>query len=63
MKENGKGKYYYSNGNIMYEGDYFNDKYEGNGKYIHENGEYYIGQWKNCFNKWKRKILLFKWKN
>ena len=24
-----------------------NDKYEGNGKGIWENGEYYIGQWKN----------------
>ena len=31
----------------MYEGDYINDKKEGNGKYIWENGEYYIGQFKN----------------
>ena len=30
-----------------YEGDYINDGYEGNGKYIGENGECYIGQWKN----------------
>ena len=38
---------YYSNGNIMYEGDFVNDNYEGNGKYIWKDGEYYIGQWKN----------------
>ena len=38
---------YYSNGNIQYEGDWINDKEEGNGKYIWEDGEYYIGQYKN----------------
>ena len=38
---------YYSNGNIMYDGDWINNKREGNGKYIFENGEYYIGQYKN----------------
>ena len=31
----------------MYEGDWVNNKAEGNGKYIWENGEYYIGQEKN----------------
>ena len=31
----------------MYEGDFINNKYEGNGKYIWENGAYYIGQEKN----------------
>ena len=31
----------------MYEGDWINDKPEGNGKYIYENGEYYLGQYKN----------------
>ena len=41
---NGKGIKYYKNGKILYEGDYNNDKAEGNGKYIYENGEYYIGQ-------------------
>ena len=44
---NGKGKEYYSNGNIMYEGDFVNDKREGNGRYIWEDGENYIGQFKN----------------
>ena len=37
---------YYSNGNIKYEGDYINDKREGIGKYIWEDGKYYIGEWK-----------------
>jgi len=32
---------------IKYEGDYINGKGEGYGKYIWENGDYYIGQWKN----------------
>ena len=31
----------------MYEGDFINDKFEGIGKYILENGIYYIGEWKN----------------
>ena len=35
------------NGKIIYEGDWINNKREGNGKYIFENGEYYIGQFKN----------------
>ena len=37
---------YYSNGKIQYDGDWNNNKKEGNGKYIFENGEFYIGQWK-----------------
>ena len=40
---NGKGKQYYKNGNIRYEGDYVNDEKEGVGKTIYENGSYYIG--------------------
>ena len=31
----------------MYEGDFVNGKFEGNGKYIWEHGGYYIGQCKN----------------
>ena len=31
----------------MYEGDYINDNFEGNGKYIWEDGSHYIGQWKD----------------
>ena len=41
---------YYSNGKIKYDGDYINNKAEGNGKYIWEDGESYIGQFKNCFS-------------
>ena len=43
----GKGIEYYSNENIKYDGDWINDKREGNGKYILEDGKYYIGQFKN----------------
>ena len=46
-KKHGKGNIYYKKGNIKYDGDFVNDKYERNGKYICENGEYYIGQWLN----------------
>ena len=45
--KHGKGKIYYKNGNIKYEGDFVNDKYDGYGKYFWENGEYYIGNWMN----------------
>jgi len=31
----------------MYEGDYINGGRDENGKYIYEDGKYYIGQWKN----------------
>ena len=44
---NGKGIQYNKNGNIIYEGDFVNDKAEGKGKWIYENGSYYIGQFKN----------------
>ena len=34
----------------MFEGDYINDKTEGNGKDYYEDGEYYIGQFKNGYS-------------
>ena len=44
----GKGKLYNKNTNeIVYEGDLINGTCEGKGKYIFENGDYYIGQFKN----------------
>ena len=43
---NGKGIKYYSNGNILYEGDFINGKFEGNGKLIWEDNDFYIGQFK-----------------
>ena len=39
-----------------YEGEYFNDKFEGKGKYIYENGEYYEGDWKNGLRNGNGKI-------
>ena len=61
---NGKGITYYSNGKIMYEGDYIKGKIEGNWKMIFEDGYSYIGQFKNGLRikKWKRNIVLFRWK-
>ena len=32
-------------GKNVYKGDFFNGKRDGNGKFIYENGDYYIGQW------------------
>ena len=33
--KHGKGKVYYKNGNIIYDGDFVKGKREGNGKYIY----------------------------
>jgi len=44
---NGKGVKYYSNGDILYEGDFNNGKFEGNGKYNYKDGSYFIGIYKN----------------
>ena len=46
-KAHGKGILYYKNGNIKYDGDFVNDKFEGNEKYIDEVGNYYNGKWLN----------------
>ena len=43
----GKGILFDKKGNIIYEGYFVNDKYEGYGKLIFENGSYYIGQFLN----------------
>ena len=45
--KHGKGIIYYPNGNVKYDGYFVNDKCEGFGKYIKENGFIYIGQWMN----------------
>ena len=45
--KNGKGREYYSNGKLKYEGDYINGKKEGNGKFIDMFGNCYIGQFLN----------------
>jgi hypothetical protein len=41
----GSGTLYYKNGNIRYEGDFAKGKFEGSGKKIYKNGDYYIGRW------------------
>ena len=40
------GKQYYSDGKMKQTGNWKNDEFEGQGKYIYKNGDYYIGQWK-----------------
>ena len=47
--QHGKGILYYKNGSIKYEGDFVKDKYEGNGKKIYKNGNYYIREWLNGY--------------
>ena len=44
---NGKGIKYYSNGNILFEGNFINGKFDGNGKYYYDDGNYFIGEYKN----------------
>ena len=44
---NGKGKMYYKNGNLFYEGDFKQGIKEGNGKIFYEDGEYYDGEFSN----------------
>ena len=44
---NGKGILYYNNGKIEYEGEFLNDKFEGNGRCIYDGKQYYIGRLKN----------------
>ena len=53
---NGKGIKYYKNGNILYEGDFINGKFEGNGKLFFENSFYCIGKYKNGLRNGKGKI-------
>ena len=47
VKKNGIGVIYDKNDNIIYDGDFVNDKYEGIGIYNYEDGKYYLGQWLN----------------
>ena len=48
--KNGKGIIYYKNGNIMFDGNFINDQKNGDGKYIWEDGKFYIGPWYNDFS-------------
>ena len=42
----------------MFEGDFINGKAEGNGKYIFEDGEYYIGPFKNGLKNEKEYYII-----
>ena len=56
----GKGKIYYNDGKIKYDGEFIDDKFEGFGKYFSKNGGYYIGEWRNNKPHGKGKLLLNK---
>ena len=45
-ERHGKGKAIFSDGSIV-EAHWKNGKVNGRGRQIHENGDYYIGDWKN----------------
>ena len=45
--KHGKGKEFYRYNCLKYEGDFVKDKYEGNGKFIFGNGNYYEGPFVN----------------
>ena len=48
FKKNGKYKEFYSNGNLKYEGNFIDDEYnDNNGQFHFENGNIYIGQFKD----------------
>ena len=55
----GKGKLYYPNNTLKYEGDFVNGGFEGNGKHIFPNGNYYIGQFRHSMQNGKG-ILYYK---
>ena len=57
MIDDGKAKIYYENGTIMHEGGLINGKFEGNGKYVYADGDYFIGEFKNGEKKWKRNYV------
>ena len=57
--KHGKGTMYYKDVSIKYEGDFFNGLMQGNGKYIYEDGDYYIGKWFNN-QKHSKGILYYK---
>ena len=45
----GKGKLYYEDGTIEYKGDFVNDYFEGNGKYIYKDNSNYIEEFYKNF--------------
>ena len=56
--KNGKGKEYYLNGELCYEGEYLNDKRDGKGKEYTEEGEIiFIGEFRENNGKVLKKYL------
>ena len=49
---------FYQNGKVKYDGDFANGVFEGYGKFYEENGEYYIGQFKNSLRHGKGTIYF-----
>ena len=47
LRKNGKRIEYYQNGNKKYEGNFLDDEYEEDGTFYYENGDIYIGKFKN----------------
>ena len=48
VKKNGKGKEYWKNGKLEFEGEYLNDLRNGKGKEYYSNGElYFEGEYLN----------------
>ena len=48
LKREGKGREYYENGTLKYEGNFKNDEYDDvEGVFYYENGNIYIGEFKN----------------
>ena len=43
---NGKGIKYYPNGNLLYEGNFVNGKFDGIGKYYYDDGDTFLGEYK-----------------
>ena len=48
------------NDGSKYEGDWVLDEFNGNGTYYYNNGDIYVGEWKNGKNMWERSIF---WKS
>ena len=58
-EKNGKGKEYYENGKLKFEGEYLNGEKHGKGKEYYENGKLrFEGEYLNG-ERWKGKIKKF----
>ena len=58
-ERNGKGKEYYNNGILQYEGEYLNDKRNGKGKEYYNNDKIYYEGFYLKRKKWDGKIYNY----